>query len=141
MKQRNTDSAIAGFTLLEVMIALTVFAIGAGGMLMALGNHLRNVSFLEDQAHAVRIAARELDELRTSEEFDEEEVTGSEGRFVWVARMHIDDVSEWPEIDTIEEDSELTIAQLDVVVQWGDVDGGDMTHRVHLEGLNAVGAE
>jgi type II secretion system protein I len=131
----HSFSRKAGFTLLEVLVALTVFAIGAGGMLVALGNHLRNVSYMEDQARAVRIASREINELRRSEEYEEMETEGAEDRFVWVAEMHSDDLSEWPAIDAIEESSGGTPAQLRVVVRWSDVDEGELTHQVRLEGF------
>jgi hypothetical protein len=104
-------------------------------MLVALGNHLRNVSYMEDQARAVRIASREINELRRSEEYEEMETEGAEDRFVWVAEMHSDDLSEWPAIDAIEESSGETPAQLRVVVRWSDVDEGELTHQVRLEGF------
>jgi len=129
---RTPERCNAGFSLLEVLVALTVFAIGAGGMLVALGNHLRNVSYMEDQAHAVRLATREMNELRHSAEYDENEIEGSEGRFVWVARMHSDELADWPQLDTLEGDP----AQLEVVVQWSDVDGGELKNRVRLEGFD-----
>ena len=132
---QTLENRKAGFSLLEVLVALTVFAIGAGGMLVALGNHLRNVSYIEDQARAVRIASREINELRRSEEYEAMETEGAEDRFVWVAEMHSDDLSEWPAIDAIEESSGGTPAQLRVVVRWSDVEAGELTHQVRLEGF------
>ena len=43
-----------GFSILEVLIALAVFAIGIGSLLTALGYHLRDVSVLQDHGRAVR---------------------------------------------------------------------------------------
>ena len=130
-------SASAGFSLLEILVALTIFAIGAGGILVALGNHLRSVSYMEDQSRAVRIASREINELRRSEEYDDMGYEGSEDRFVWVAQMHSDDLSRWPAIDDIEDSADDgTPAQLEVVVRWSDVAGGELTHQVRLEGFD-----
>jgi type II secretion system protein I len=125
-----------GFSILEVLVALTVFAIGAGGMLAALGNHLRNVSYMESHARAVRIATRELNDLRLSDEFEEMEEEGEDGRFVWVSRMHTEGLEDWPAVDVIEEDSGKTLARLEVVVQWSNVEGGELTHKVRLEGCD-----
>jgi len=66
----------AGFSLLEVLVALAIFAIAAGGTLVALGHHLKNVSFLQDHSRAVRIASREMNALRRMTTLSEEETEG-----------------------------------------------------------------
>lgn len=56
-----------GFTLLEVMIALTILAIGAAGLMSASGHTLRQQRELEVRIFASWIAENKITELRTAE--------------------------------------------------------------------------
>ena len=124
----------AGFSLLEVLIALAIFGIAAAGVLAALGNHLKNTTFMNDHARAVRIASREMDSLRRapagSSVFAESEITGSEDEFVWTAQITTDGLEEWPGIA----DASGTPMLLTVTVEWN---GG----RVRLDGFEVFNAE
>jgi type II secretion system protein I len=91
----------AGFSLLEVLVALAVFGIAAGGMLVTLGHHIKNVSYIQNHARAVRIASREMDSLRRVQSL-EEETDGSEDRFNWTAQVSTDGMDEWPGIDDVD---------------------------------------
>lgn len=55
-----------GFTLLEVMIALTVVAVGAAGLISAGGQALREQHMLETRIFASWIAENKITELRSS---------------------------------------------------------------------------
>jgi type II secretion system protein I len=127
----------AGFSLLEVLVALAVFGIAAGGVLVALGHHLKNVSFLQDHARAVRIASREMNALRRMTSFEEGETEGAEDRFSWVAQVTAEGLDEWPGL----EDSEGIPALLSVTVKWSDSGDGPALGRVHLDGFEVFGAE
>ena len=86
--QKSNNPAIhssVGFSILEVLVALVVFSIGVSGLLVALGYHLKDITFTQDHARAVRIASREMNTLRRMKYFPEQEVSGEEGRFVWSA--------------------------------------------------------
>lgn len=142
-KRRGVDPAVfqssnlpifqssAGFSLLEVLMALAIFGIAAGGVLVALGNHLKNVAFMQDHARAVRIAAREMNALRKVSVFEEGEVEGAEDRFVWVAQTGSGELDEWPGLS----DAPGTPALLTVTVQWSDSPGGPPSGRVRLDGF------
>ncbi|HNX52383.1 MAG TPA: prepilin-type N-terminal cleavage/methylation domain-containing protein [Pontiellaceae bacterium] len=126
----------AGFSLLEVLVALAIFAIAAGGLLVALGNHLKNVSFMQDHARAVRIAAREMNALRRMTTFAEGETDGSEDRFVWTKTVSADGLDTLPGLTS----ATGTPARLSVTVKWSDRPGGLPLGKVQLDGLTVFGA-
>jgi type II secretion system protein I len=122
--------------LLEVLVALAIFGIAAGGVLVALGHHLKNVSYLQDHARAVRIASREMNALRRNASI-EDELEGSDGRFVWTAQAVTDGLDDWPGL----ENTESTPARLSVTVQWSDSEGGPVAGQVKLDGFDIFVAE
>jgi type II secretion system protein I len=133
----HSSARSAGFSILEVLVALAVFAIAAGGLLAVLGNHMRDVSYLQDQARAVRIARREMDALQRMSSFQTLEESGESGRFSWTRRM----TEELPEdlpgeefADSSAGDSDV-LALLQVEVAWSETDGGEPANRVRLQAL------
>lgn len=116
----------AGFSILEVLIALVVFAIGIGSLLTAMGYHLRDISAAQEHAQAIRIAEREMAALRRLEESPDEEAEGSEGGFSWITTAEDVDLSDFPELDS---SSSETPVQLKVEVSWGQ------NRRVRLQGF------
>jgi prepilin-type N-terminal cleavage/methylation domain-containing protein len=130
-------SGRAGFSLLEVLVALAVFGIAAGGILVALGHHLKNISFTQDHGRAVRIATREMNTLRRTASLDETETGGEEDRFSWTAQVGTDGLDDWPGL----EDADRTPVRLSVTVQWSDSAGGPVNGKVRLDGFAVFGAE
>ncbi len=128
---RTSERCHAGFSLLEVLVALAIFGIAAGGILVALGHHLKNVSFLQDHSRAVRIASREINALRRMTSLPEEVTEGSEGRFIWTAQVSTEGLDEWPGLDN----ASGTPVLLNVTVQWSDSEGGPFTGKVRLDGV------
>ena len=128
---KRTAPSSAGFSLLEVMVALTVFAIAASGILTALGNHLRQVSYVQDQAKALRLAAREMDALRRMSPFEAGEVSGTEDRFTWTATADAEGLDDWPGLA----DAPGIPARLRVVVSWSDEADGPTNGVVRLDGF------
>jgi len=120
-----------GFSLLEVLVALAIFAIAAGGVLVALGHHLKNVSFLQDHSRAVRIASREMDAMRRLKSAAEEEKDGSEDRFSWTSLTSTEGLDEWPGLTS----ATGTPVRLSVAVQWSDSAGGPAAGKVRLDGF------
>ena len=133
---RSFKTPRSGFSLLEVLVALAIFAIAAGGILVALGHHLKNVSFLQDHSRAVRIASREMNALRRMTTLPEEETEGSEERFKWTSTATTDGLDDWPGLTS----STGTPVRLSVTVQWSDSEGGPATGKVHLDGFAVYGA-
>ncbi len=124
-----------GFTILEILIALLVFTIGVTGMLTALGHHMREISLSEDHARGVRIAQREMNALRQLNYFPEAENRGGEGRYVWTTTA--EEVSELPGVDSDEAGRARALkpCSMTVLVQWSDVEGGELRRRVQFTGI------
>jgi prepilin-type N-terminal cleavage/methylation domain-containing protein len=126
-----------GFTILEILVALMVFAIGVTGMLTTLGHHMRDVSYAEDHARGVRIAQREMNALRRLKFFPEEETAGEEGRYVWTVTVDEADYDELPGVDSDEvgRSRALKPCTMSVLVRWSDVEGGELRRRVLMQGM------
>lgn len=126
-----------GFTLLEILIALAVFAIAVTGMLAALGNHVKGVSLSEDHARAVRIAQREMNAMRRLRYIPDSEMTGEAGRYAWSTTVEESDVDNFPGADSDEFSSSRALRPCDmtVMVQWSDVEGGELKRRVLFRGI------
>lgn len=60
---------ITGFTLIEVMVALTIIAISLGALLSTSGSQARNASYLKQKTIAHWVAVNELTQLRIAKEF------------------------------------------------------------------------
>ena len=54
----------AGFTLIEVMVALAVVAIALPALLVSLSQHVDNTGYVRDKSVAQMIASNKLEELR-----------------------------------------------------------------------------
>jgi type II secretion system protein I len=134
---RHSRGTRAGFSILEVLVALAVFAIAAGGLLAVLGNHMRDVSYLQDQARAVRIARREMDALQRMSVFQTLEETGEEGRFSWVSRMTDKLPIEVPGEEFADDGASdgSILAFLEVEVAWSETEGGAPSKRARLKAL------
>jgi prepilin-type N-terminal cleavage/methylation domain-containing protein len=137
MNKKGTEFGNRGFSLLEVLVALVVFSIGVSGLLVALGYHLKDITFTEDHAHAVRIASREMNALRRMKYFPEQEVTGEEGRFTWTATAEEADYDELPGVtsDDVSSSQSLKPCMMDVTVEWSEEAGGERNRKVRLQGL------
>ena len=58
-----------GFTLIEVMIALTIIAISLGALLSTSGSQANNATYLKQKTLAHWVALNELAQIRISNEF------------------------------------------------------------------------
>jgi len=60
MLYRNTNKLIKGFTLIEVMLAMAVFAIAGIALLSTASNNAQNMGYLEDKMFADWVASNQL---------------------------------------------------------------------------------
>lgn len=63
----NQATKAAGFTLLEILVALAILAILMGGLLKIVADNTRNLGYLENQTIAAIIAANHATLLRLAE--------------------------------------------------------------------------
>lgn len=69
MKTRSSNKHISGFTLIEVMVALTIIAISLGALLNTSGAQANSASYLKQKTLAHWVAVNELTQMRIDKEF------------------------------------------------------------------------
>ncbi len=69
MKTPFINKRINGFTLIEVMVALTIIAISLGALLNTSGTQANSAAYLKQKTLAHWVAVNELTQLRISKEF------------------------------------------------------------------------
>lgn len=69
MKTRYCKHKNRGFTLIEVMVALTIIAISLGALLSTSGTQASSASYLKQKTLAHWVAVNELTQIRISKEF------------------------------------------------------------------------
>ena len=69
MKTQVINVKQSGFTLIEVMVALTIIAISLGALLSTSGTQANSVAYLKQKTLAHWVAVNELTELRMAKEF------------------------------------------------------------------------
>ncbi len=69
MKTRSSNKHITGFTLIEVMVALTIIAISLGALLNTSGAQANSASYLKQKTLAHWVAVNELTQMRIDKEF------------------------------------------------------------------------
>ncbi len=69
MKIWNINKQNAGFTLIEVMVALTIIAISLGALLSSSGSQASSVTYLKQKTLAHWVAVNELTQIRIGKEF------------------------------------------------------------------------
>jgi len=132
----NNSLSKRAFTLLEVLVALVVFAIGVSGLLVALARHIKTVSFSEDHTTAVQIASREMATLRRFRFVPPPEEEGENGRFSWIIRA--DEINEELPGTTDNEQHRsrgLKPFFISVQVSWSEVENGKQNHKIELKGI------
>lgn len=65
-----------GFTLLEVLVALAIFAVAALSIMKAVSQHINTLGYLEEKTFAAMVADNELAQLHLSGEYPSSSKTG-----------------------------------------------------------------
>jgi general secretion pathway protein I len=102
-----------GFTLLEVLVALTILAVAIVALMQLPSQGLRLLHLSDDYQQAVVVADRVA---RATDVVAESAETGQEGRFRWERRLRLVPV---PEQLTPGAGPQLCLYALSVAVRWG----------------------
>jgi general secretion pathway protein I len=102
-----------GFTLLEVLVALTILGLAIVALMQLSSQGLRLLGLADDYQQAVAVAERLA---RAPEALREGVEAGQEGRFQWERRVALVPV---PEELTPGAGPRLHLYQLSVAVRWG----------------------
>ena len=112
--------ATRGFTLLEILVALTMFAVVGGALLQLFGSGLRNARVATEQTHATFLARSKLSELLADPLLKEGTLEGEfDGGYAWIAQLT-------PSEGDDEDDSAsptfeaLVPLELSLTITWGD---------------------
>ena len=80
-----------GFTLLEVMVALAIVAIGLTAAVKGIGGHIKNQAYLKERTLAHWVAMNQITELRARREWPSGDLKGSSemgnGSYQWVVKV------------------------------------------------------
>ena len=103
-----------GFTLIEILVALTMFAVIGGGLLQLFNQGLRTARIADDRAHAVLLARSKLTELQAFEFLQPGTLSGSfPDGFRWQATLRLAETTQ-------KRVMRLLPLETDVVISWGE---------------------
>ncbi len=103
-----------GFTLIEILVALTMFAVIGGGLLQLFNQGLRTARLADDKAHAVLLARSKLTELQAFPFLQPGTLSGSfADGFRWQATLSLADAAGNP-------GTRLMPLDTDIVITWGN---------------------
>ncbi|MCB1773539.1 MAG: type II secretion system protein [Gammaproteobacteria bacterium] len=106
---------VRGFTLIEILVALTMFAVVGGVLLQLFHNGLRSARLASEQTHAAMLARSKLTELQAFGALTEGELSGEfDDGYRWRATLseNVDMAERYP--------GTLQPLDLDLVISWGD---------------------
>lgn len=104
-----------GFTLLEILVALTMFAVVGGTLLQMFGSGLRTARLATERTHAVLLARSKLTELMAETHLTPGTLDGDfGGGYRWQARLS------QPETLESTRRRALEPLDLDLTITWGD---------------------
>lgn len=117
MPRPPSDDRAAGFTLVEVLVALVVLATAVVAILQLFGGGLRLARAAADQTGAALLARAVLSDLPPGS-LEEGAADGVEGAYRWTRRVAVD-----PELRPVPADQpdalSLRVARVSVEVRWG----------------------
>lgn len=130
---------IAGFTILEVLVAFVVLALALGALLQVFSGGLREAQLADEYARASQVAQSRLALVTAAEKIEEGSSAGTDDGFAWqVAVTPYDERVESPEGDPSRDyNLRVRLLKVESVVAWSAADGRD--RRVRLATLLMAG--
>lgn len=124
----------AGFTLIEVLVALVVLSVAVAAVLQLFGGGLRLARASTDHLEATLLASEKLSEIAL-DTVEEGATEGTEGPYRWTRRVTIDPtlLPDAPEPGQTISTFPVRLARVTVDVRWG------ANRRVELVTLRALG--
>ena len=125
----------AGFTLIEVLVALIVLSVAVVATLQLFGGGLRLARGSTDHLAATLLASEKLSEIAL-DAVEEGTTEGTDGAYHWTRRVAIDPalLPEDPEPGKTISSSPVRLARISVQVRWGT------NRHVELVTLRALGS-
>ena len=121
-----------GFTLVEVVVALAIVAIGMLAVFKTIGDTVNNVSELRDRSFATWIADNHITEIRVSGEMPSVEETAGELEFAG---------RRWHWLTKVSQTQVEGLRRIDVSVRRdGDAENASLAHLAGFVGATATAA-
>ena len=119
-----------GFTLVELLVALTLFAAVGGALLQLFQEGLRTARLAAGHTHAVFLARSKLTELQAYDQLQPGTLSGSfPGGYHWQAVLTGEAEADNPG------EQQLQGLELDLTVRWGDNGNSDKGRSFTLRSL------
>ncbi len=111
-------NSMRGFTLIEILVALTLFAVVGGTLLQLFSQGLRSARIAGEHEHAVLLARSKLTELQAYTQLRPGSYSGNfDNGYRWRADLIPADIA------VSGENAHLYGLDLDLTVSWGDTGG------------------
>ena len=117
---RRSRRTIRGFTLLEILVALSILAVALGALLQSFSTGLRGLGAAEAHAMALMHARSQLATVGTLIPLEPGEHTGGTGDFAWTVSVRPFD----PDSRGAPGEGAIVPYRLDVTVSWPGGGGG-----------------
>ncbi len=92
----KSSASIFGFTLIEVMVAVVIFALAASMLMLADGNSIRQTRYMQEKVLAAQLADQYLSRIQAEKNWPDKGVRGKVENYVgydWYVRQTVRDTT------------------------------------------------
>ena len=93
----KSSASSNGFTLIEVMVALVVFAVAASMLMLVDGNSIRQTRYMQEKVLAAQVSDQYLSRLQAEKNWPDKGIRGKVENYAgyyWYVRQTVRDTSE-----------------------------------------------
>ncbi|WP_252176324.1 type II secretion system minor pseudopilin GspI [Endozoicomonas sp. 4G] len=90
-------ASVLGFTLIEVMVAVVIFALAASMLMLADGNSIRQTRYMQEKVLAAQLADQYLSRIQAEKSWPDKGVRGKVENYAgydWYVRQTVRDTSQ-----------------------------------------------